>query len=247
MIILVNVTIAAPYAGQRVYDFADLLTVDEIGELEAISAQYSAKRKTDIVILTTRDTAGKDVVQFTEDFYDREALGYDRPHGNCVILTVDMQHTEVYLAGFYRGEKYLDDNRLDLIRNKITPDLSREDYYKAFKNFIRLSYKYMGIRPGINPDNILFSLWFQIIVSLVTAGIVVGIMAYNSGGKVTVGEGNYRDIDNSRIIQRRDTYIRTSTIRHKKPSTDNNSGGRISGGGGVTTGGHSHSGSRGSF
>ena len=241
--------IAAPSEKQRIYDFAGLLSEEQVKDLEEIASKYSSKRNTDMVILTSNDMKGKDVVKYMEDFYDEKALGYDKPHGNCAILTIDMQNREVYLAGFYKAEEYLDDGRLDLIRNKITPDLSKGDYYNAFYDFIKTSYKYMGIRPGVNPNNILFDLWFQIIASLATAGIVVGVMAYNSGGRVTVKESTYRDFGNSRILQRKDDYIRTTVTKVKKPSQKSSSGGSSigGGGGGVSSGGHSHSGSRGSF
>lgn len=241
--------LASPSFKTRVYDFAELLNPEEVEELESISEKYSNKRETDFIILTTDDTKGKDVVKFMQDFYDEKALGYDKPHGNTAILTIDMEHREVYLVGFYKGEEYLDDSRLDIIRDKITGDLSNGDYYVAFEKFIKLSYKYMGIRPGVNPNNILFNLWFQIIVSLSIAGIVVGIMVSNSGGRVTVSEGTYRDFNKSKILQKRDNYLRTSVTKHRKPSSNNKSGGGrgIGGGGGITSGGHSHSGSRGSF
>jgi len=218
--------------------------------LEAMAEKYSIKRETDFVILTTDNTNGKDVVKYMEDFYDNMALGYNKPHGNTAIITIDMQHREVYLAGFYKAETYLSDYRLDLIRDKITPYLSNGDYYKAFSKFIKLGYKYMGMEPNVDPDNILFNLWFQIVVSLVIAGIIVGAMAYNSGGRVTVSQGTYMDFSNSKVINRRDNYLRTSVTKTRKPSNNNkSSGGGFGGGGGggTTSGGHSHSGSRGSF
>jgi uncharacterized protein len=158
-----------------------------------------------------------------------------------------MQHREVYVAGFYKGEKYLDDDRCSLVREKITPDLSSANYYEAFDSFIKTSYKYMGIRPGVNPNNIIFNRWFQIIASLAVTGIAISIMTYNSGGRITVNEGTYRDFSNSRVIDRRDNYIRTSVTRIRKPSDDNHNSRGSGSGGGVSSGGHSHSGSRGSF
>lgn len=242
---------AAPNRKQRVYDLAELLTFDEKEDLEKIADKYSTKRETDFIILTTNNEENKDIVIYMEDFYDENALGYDKPHGNTAILTIDMKNREVYLAGFYKGKEYLNDYRLDLIQDKIAPDLSEGNYYEAFRSFIKISYKYMGIRPGVDPNNILFNIWFQIIASLGVAGISVGIMMYNSGGKVTVGEGTYRDFSNSRVIDRRDNYLRTTVSKRRKPSNNNNSSGGGSrgggGGGGVSRGGHSHSGSRGKF
>lgn len=235
---------------QRVYDYANLLNREEVGELEKIAEKYSKKRETDFIILTTSDPKGKDVVEYMEDFYDDMALGYDRPHGNTAIITIDMKEREVYLAGFYKGEEYLSDYRLDLIRDKITPYLGNGDYYTAFEKFIKIGYKYMGIRPNADPENILLNLWFQIIASLGIAGVVVGAMAYSSGGKITVSQGTYMDFSNSRVVNRRDNYLRTSVTKTRKPSNKNSSGGGGGGsfgGGGTTSGGHSHSGSRGSF
>ncbi|MEW9122719.1 MAG: TPM domain-containing protein [Thermotaleaceae bacterium] len=246
-ILNIHPVMAAPEVKQRIYDFAGLLTTEEVQELETLAQQYSQKRQTDIVILTTRDTEGKDVVQYMEDFYDAQGLGYDKTHGNTAILTIDMQHREVYVAGFYKGEEYLDNSRCDLVRRKITPYLSGGNYYEAFHAFIKLSYQYMGVRPGVNPENILFKLWFQLGAAFVVATVSVGLMAYRSGGRMTAGGGTYLDSSHSKITSRRDTYIRTDVTKRKKPSDNNKSGGGISMGGGISSGGHSHSGSRGSF
>lgn len=236
---------------ERIYDFANLLSREEKAELEKISKKYSSKRETDFIILTISDPMGKDIVDYMEDFYDDKALGYDKSHGNVAILTIDMENRDVYLAGFYKAERYLDDYRLDIIRDKITPNLSKGNYYDAFYSFIKTSYKYMGVRPGVNPENILFKSSFQLIVSLGIAGITVGTMSYNSGGRTTVSAGTYKDSNNSKIISRHDTYLRTNVSKRRKPSNNNSSGGsgRSSGGsgGGVSRGGHSHSGSRGKF
>ncbi|GIN92396.1 UPF0603 protein YdjH [Siminovitchia terrae] len=236
-------------AKQRIYDNAGLLSDNEVQELEALAEKHSAKRDTDFIILTSNNEENKDVEDIMQDFYDDEAPGYDKPHGNTVILTLDMKKRDVYVAGFYRGETYLDDHRATLVRKEIAQDLSSGNYDKAFESFIKISSKYMGIRPGVDPDNILFNLWFQIIVSLAIAGAVVGIMAINTGGKVTVSAGTYQDRENTRVNHRRDQYIRTSTTKRRKPSNQSSGGGFSGGGGGggVTRGGHSHSGSRGKF
>ncbi|CAM3970832.1 TPM domain-containing protein [Lederbergia lenta] len=245
---VVNPVLAANEPKQHIYDYANLLDQDEIENLEALAHKYGKKRETDFIILTTNDTEGKDIIPYMQDFYDDNALGYDKPHGNTAILTIDMDTRDVYLAGFYKAKEYLDNDRLYLIREKITPNLSKGNYEQAFQTFIKTSYKYMGIRPGVDPDNLLFNIWFQLIASLALAGLIVSVMVYNSGGKRTISEKTYRDSNSSKVLQRRDTYIRTSTSKRKKPSNNSSSGGgRSSGGGGVTRGGHSHSGSRGKF
>lgn len=249
MPLISNQIVLGAESKQRIYDFAQLLTPDEVKGLEALAAQHSKKRETDFIVLTSNDADGKDIVKYMEDFYDERGLGYDKAHGNTVIITLDMGARDVYVAGFYKGKKYLDNKRSDLVRQKITPQLSSGNYYEAFSSFIKTSSKYMGFRPGANPNSPIFNIWFQLIISLAVGSGVVGAMAYRTGAKMTVNEGTYRDVSKSRIVDRRDNYIRTTTTRIKKPSNNSSSGSGsgFGGGGGISRGGHSHSGSRGKF
>lgn len=235
---------AAADAKPLIYDEAGLLLPEERESLQAMAAQYGAERETDMIVFTTLNPDNIDVMKLTQDFYDEKAPGYDKPHGNAVLLTMDMKNREVYLAGFYKAEQYLDDDRLDRIRSRITPDLSAGAYASAFQTYVETAHRYMGFPPGVNPDNLLFRGWFQLAVALAVAGLVVGLMAYRSGGRVTVHRQTYEDAGTSGVLKHRDQYIRTTVTKQKIVT---NSGGSGGGGGGRTGGGHSHSGSRGSF
>jgi uncharacterized protein len=250
-----------------IYDQAQLLTEEEAAELQALAVEMGGQRETAFIILTLNGTDGKDIVQYVEDFYDENAPGYDQPHGNTAILAIDMGERDIYLAGFKKAEQYLNDERLDIIREQITPDLSAGHYFQAFSQFLNSSYEYMGQEPtsgsdgytdygtgggyvgqnsyetGTGGENIFFQWWFQLIASLVVAGIVVSIMAYRSGGRVSVNGQTYMDHDKSRVIGQYDNFTHQTVTRQRKPSNNTRSGG----GGGITGGGHSHSGSRGKF
>lgn len=239
-------TSAAVEMKRLIYDEAKLLSQEEYDELNRLANEYGAKRETDIVILTSSNVENKDVILMTEDFYDDHALGYDKAHGNAVILTMDMKNRDVYLAGFYKAETYLDDERLDKIRHKITPQLTNGEYAKAFEKYIKTAHKYMGYKPGVNPDNILFNIWFQLGAAVVIGVAIVSMMAYRSGGRVTVNRQTYEDASTSGILDHQDQYIRT-TVTKTKIEKSSGGGGRGGGGGGFSGGGHSHSGSRGKF
>lgn len=234
---------------QLVYDHAGLLSSGEIDALEARAAKLGAKRETDFIIITLNGTGGKDIVDYVADFYDEMAPGFDRPHGNTAILAIDLEERDVFLAGFKKAETYLDDKRLDMIRTRITPALSAGDYYGAFLKYVDLSHEYMGIRPGANPENLLFKTWFQLAVSFGVAAIAVGVMAYHSGGRVTVNAHTYLDGTRSGIISKTDRFINKTVSRKKieRSSSGGGGGGFGGGGGGVTRGGHTFSGSRGKF
>lgn len=233
---------AAGEDGPFVYDYADLLTDVEKENLEELSVSLGSEYDIDFIILTTHDTEGKDIKDYMGDFYDEK---YNLDAADAAILTLDMENREVDLAGFYKGEEYLDNKRLGLIREKITPDLSAGNYYHAFSTFIEKAHDYMGVMPGVNPESIFLKWWFHAIISLVLAGGAVGLMAYNSGGRVTVNSATYLNQGTSRILNRSDQYLRQTVTKRRKPQNNNRGGG--GGGGGITGGGHSFSGSRGKF
>jgi len=252
---------------QYIYDFAKLLTDQEVAELQDLSSKLGEERDTAFLIITVNGTDGKDIRQYVEDIYDEQAPGYDQPHGNTAILAINMQERDVYLAGFKKAEQYLDDGRLDQIRDIITPDLSEGHYFQAFSAFLNTSYEYMSNEPsggsdgysgygsvgspegyngnnsGDNPENIFFQWWFQLVASFIVAGIVVALMAYRSGGRVTVNAQTYMNTHQSKVVSKYDNYVRQTVTRQRKPSNNTKSGG----GGGITSGGHSHSGSSGKF
>ncbi|KMJ57090.1 hypothetical protein AB685_18430 [Bacillus sp. LL01] len=261
---------------QFVFDNAGLLTDQEVIQLESLANELGAESDTAFLIITANGTDGMDIVDYVGDFYDENAPGYDQPHGNTAILAIDMEVRDIYLAGFKKAELYLNDQRLDMIREEITPALSEGNYFEAFSEFISSSHAYMGVEPetsaenpgsypdnndgyqdyeeeynqfagGNSSENILFQLWFQLLVSLIVAGVVVGILAYNSGGRITVSSRTYMNSNSSKVLHQHDRYLRKTVTKVKKPTNNNKSGGGFTGGGGITGGGHSHSGSRGKF
>lgn len=259
---------------QYIYDNAHLLTAEENAELQNLAAQLGEEWETAFIIITINGTDGKPLVQYVEDFYDDNAPGYDQPHGNTAILAIDMKERDIYLAGFKKAEQYLDDSRLNQIRDMITPDLSSGQYYQAFTGFLNESAQSMSIEPsgnsgggysdsgsggsenyynnpdsynghkaGMNPENIFFQWWFQLIASVIVALIVVSVMVFRSGGRVTVNARTYMDEGHSGILNKYDHFVRQTVTKVRKPSNNTRSGG----GGGVSGGGHSHSGSSGKF
>lgn len=242
-----GMTAAAVEMKPLIFDKAELLSQEEREELNVMANEYGAKRETDIIILTAKRAPNDDYELMTENFYDEYAPGYDKKHGNAVILTIVLDSRDVHLEGYYKAEKYLDSGRLDKIRNKITPALSSGDYSQAFEQYIKTAYRYMGFEPGVNPDNILFNIWFQLGGAVIIGGIAVAVMAYRSGGRVTINRRTYEDASTSGIVDLEDRYIRTTTTKRKIERNSGGGGSGGGGGGGVSRGGHSHSSSSGKF
>jgi len=236
--------------GRLVYDHAGLLSDSEEAALAARAAELGAKRETAFIVITLNGTDGKDIVDYVADFYDETAPGYDKPHGNAAILAIDLKERDVFLAAFKIAETYLDGARLDKIREAITPYLSDGRFFEAFMLYVEMACDYMGYRPGVNPDSLLFKTSFQAAVSLGVAAGVVAALFVRTRGRVTVTSRTYLNASRSRVVRQTDRFTHKHVTRTKIER--NKSGGGFRGGGGsfgggVTRGGHSFSGSRGKF
>lgn len=224
--------VAAKTSGeiQHIYDEAGLLSTSELANLEELCIEYSKKDDFDIIILTHNDSSAVDGEIYIENFIDKHQ------YLDSVVLLVDMAKRDVVLESYGEIQDEITTSRGDSIIDQITPPLHNGEYSVAFKKFILSSDNYMNYVP------LYFNPLIQLVVALVIGGIVVGVMAYNSGGKMTAGGATYMNPNDSGLIGRRDDYIRTMVTRVRKPQ---NNGG--SGGGGVSAGGLSHTTSRGKF
>lgn len=241
---------AATETKQRIYDEADMLTADEIAKLEKLSEKYSKKRKTDFIILTTKEGFNEEeLIKYMQETVDEKEFGYDNKDGNAVIMTIDINSREVNIAGFGEAEKKLSSERAKLVRLKITPYLSTDDYMGAFDSYIKTSSKYMNFIGKLDPSNPLYKSGVQVIIALIIGGSVVGMMLYRSSAKITTTARTYQDIENTRMLQQEDRYIRTTVTKTRKPQNNSSGGGGggSRGSGGVTGGGRSHSSSSGRF
>lgn len=187
-----------------------------------------------------------------------------------ILINMDPSDRGVEIQGYGEAEYYLNNDRIEYVLDDIVPLLSDGRYYDAMVQFAEETAYYMNEKKGVNTSNpvggensgeyygessydgpsnyygekqsnILFNPLVQLGISLVIGAIVVGSMAYGSGGRMTVNNNTYIDNQHSMVVARRDDYIRTVTTRVRKPS-NNGGGGRSSGGGGISSGGSSHSG-----
>lgn len=217
---------------QHIYDNAGLLSTNQLSDLETMCTEYSKKDRVNIIILTHNDSSAVEAETYIENFYDNSISD-----GSSVILLLDMYNREVFIEGYGYAERSVDGNRINKIVQEITPDLSDGNYSDALKQYIKLSDKYIKTGP------IYLNLWLHLAIALIIGAIIVGVMAYNAGGRMTVGGGTYIDPNHSGLIGRRDDYIRTHITRVRKPQNNAVGGG----GGGISAGGHSHSSGGGKF
>lgn len=262
---------------RRVYDEAGLLTDKEITGLELLSEEYGENAGIEIFILTHNDPNSTYPERYIEDFEDQLPVGdrvyflYDVSRGEIFMEGYGLAETYIHSK---RIDKIFD-NVVDDLKNGYYYD-TFETYivmsadYMADESELNYDHDYYYDSPpaDFDPDNeysydeydydkyyddeakgenILLNVWFQLFISLLIGGVVVGLLAYNSSGRMTAGSRDYLDRSKSGLIGRRDHYIRSTVTRVRKPTQNTSSGGSRGGfnaggfRGGRSGGGRSHS------
>ena len=270
----------------KIYDGASLFTETEVVELETLFQAQSEEAKADIILITTKSIGNKSKKQYLEDYYDKEAPGYEGRFGSTVLLLLNMDPNDrgLEIQGYKEAKYYLNNDRIQNIITEIIPDLKADNYYTAVTKFSNLVVDYMNSEPydynnGYSNDSshnyngnhydsnnkpeyvnnsrgkndtsdfsVLKRVDVQIVISILIAGISVGIMVLNSGGSITTNDRTYLNHDKAYVTRKVDNYIKTTVTKVKKPDdNNNNSGFSGSDSSGTSSGGHSHSGGGSSF
>ncbi|MFD1450904.1 TPM domain-containing protein [Oceanobacillus sojae] len=234
---------------QYIYDDANIFTDNERTDLEQRAAEYSEENEIDILILTKGEQDGIDIGDYIDDFYDAQGPGYDKKHGDTVVLGLDFSggpgQRDIDVGGFYKGEKYMNNDRSQQLAEDLVSDLAAGDYYDAGLLYIEKVDQYMGVNPIVNPDSIFLKTWFHLLVAVIIGAAIVGSMIFNMGGRVTTNASTYLDANNSRVKNKSDRYLRQTVTKTKIQK--NTGGGRGGGGTRTTGGGHSRSSGRAKF
>ncbi len=250
----------------RVFDYADLLTEEEEQKLNELCLGKEDALETELYILTTDDTGGKETVDFTDDFGDDHAFGYDKEYGNYMILCIDMQNRIVWLSTSGKAEMYFTEERIDALLDDLYADLKAGNYYATCYSYIQSGEKYLSEKPVVNeyttdpdrykdtiykydkePEPYYMRWYFRLAVSAAVGAIVVAIMSYRAKTHMTVNGTTYSR-NGAQVYQHSDSFIRRTTSSRRIESNHSSSGGGGGGGGHHTSsGGHSHGGGGRSF
>lgn len=208
-----------------IYDELEKLTEDEIAQLnnEIVAASESAD--IDFYIVITDDLEGKNITTYMEDFAD------EHTSTNTAFLCVSFDEPRTFeIQGYGTAERHLTYSRINSIFDDMQSDLTNGNYYNACSTFITESKDYMEHTPRMIP------IFIQLGIAFIVALITIIIMVFNAGGKITTTASTYLDEAHSRLLAKRDRYVRTSVTKHKIEKSSSHSGS------GHSSGGRSHSG-----
>lgn len=237
---------------QRVFDYADVLSDAEEKKLTAQIAKRENQIGCDIIIVTIDESVlgfygyerntdsnwERAMRDYADDFYDDNDFGYNRVHGDGVLLLDNWYEDEegswISTCGrvLERYSSSMIDSVLDDVYERV-----EDSPYRAYSAYIEDIYRDMsGGRIHINPLLLL-------VIAVVAAVIFIVSHMKTKEGEKTTGASTYVENGSVQFTVMRDELINkhVTSVAYTPPSSG---GGSRSGGGGrhVSRGGVSHGG-----
>lgn len=235
---------------QRVYDEADVLTASEEEKLEELIAKREKQIGCDIVLVTINESildgkedVGKNwengMMNYADDFYDENKFGYDKVHGDGVLLLDNWYEGEKgsWLSTCGRVYKKFSTRMIDDVIDDVFKQVEKSPY-KAYCAYINDIYKEMssGAKAGLHPL-VLF------LIAVVAAVIFVFTHLKGKIGEKTTNSSTYVQEGSVKFLVKNDTLVNKFVTSRVIPKNTGGSSGSSGGGGGHTSsGGVSHGG-----
>lgn len=133
---------------EKIYDFADLFTMDEEEKLYDEVSNYINKYSLDMAIVTIDYNNKGSAMEYADDFYDYNLFKYDG-----LLLLIDMDTREIFITTTGDAISMYSDYRIDLILDGVYEDVSNEYYYDASSKFVKISSELAALGlPSGNED-----------------------------------------------------------------------------------------------
>lgn len=240
-------------ASEKVYDFADLLTISEEEQVYNQVQQFINKANLDLAIVTISDNNKFSAMEYADDFYDYNNFGLEEDHSGVLFL-IDMDTREIYISTTGRALSIYNDFRISRILDAIYQEFSNKNYLNGITKFVTIieSYDTMGLPSNKDSKYIIDTdgtvsrrfPWLIILgIPLAITVIVVGSLIYkNKLVRVATSSREYLDKDSLRIKTVSDRLISTNTTSVPISTTSSSGGGSSlhSGSSGRSHGGGGH-------
>ncbi len=217
----------------KVYDYAGLLTEEQLQNLSEKLVTTGQKRKMDLVIVTTDDTKGRSSMEYADDFYDYNGFGFGEENDG-VLLLIDMEHRTAWISTTGKAISVINSSRIDKILDKVAPPLTDGEYEKSCLAFVNKTNHYLLDDQFLSPQTFLIFVGISLAVGAIGAAIMA---ASNRLVRKGTQAGAYLSGEIA-LTGQNDVFLRSSVTRTAIPK--NTSGG--GGGGHVGSSGASHGG-----
>ena len=243
----------------RLVDKANLIDEEDekrlLERLDSLSEQYQF----DFVAATVKTTGGKEIVEFSDDYFDYNGFGYGKDDSG-VALIISMNPRIVYISGCGEGTKYFDYGDAQKIIDVFYGDLKAGNYAAVVDTFIDEAQRSVEFgRNGVPFSYRLQTLLPNWMVTLL-APVVIGIaLAFATVSFMTKGLKSVRKKESAadyvvpgsmRLTRNEDVFLYSNVSKSAKvqDNSDSSSGSTYgSSGSHTSSSGNSHSGGGRSF
>lgn len=223
----------------KVYDYAQVLSIEEEEKLKKDINLFIANHNMDMALVTVKYHEKIDTMNYADDFYDYNGFGIGN-NNDGLIFVIDFtfsERGELWMSTTGKAINLYTDARIDSILDSVVAEKNR-GYYEMLNTFIEESNYYANI--GISSYNNESKINFKniIIISLVIPSIIILILILkNKMIKAAITASHYLIKDSVIINKRSDKFITTHTTSVR--INDSSSGGSSthSGSSGISHGG----------
>ncbi len=245
-----NFSFATHDGKARVIDEANLLTDEEILQLEYTIEQFVVMNEFDVLFITVNDVGDKTSEEYADDFWDQNGYGHGQNRDGAMVL-INMGDREMHIGTCGYGIEVLTDYGIHTIEEEMIPEMQSGDYVYAFETFMYMTEEYLDMANAGEPFDVPPHPPFPIILGII-ASIIVGIV----GGFVGTGmlksqlqSVRYQARAKAYVVDKAiapigtDRFLYSDVVATPIPKNDDDGG--FSGGstthvsaGGITHGGH---------
>lgn len=243
----------------KVYDYAQVLSVEEENSLKQSVNNYISNYNMDMVLVTVKYHTKTSTKIYSEDFYDYNNFGVgNTKDGIIFVIDFNFGYTDIYISTTGEAIRMYDDYRIDNMLDDIASQ-KNNGYYSMFNSFINNAGRYAsyGIPDSNNntyinsngdyivKTSIFAKIIIPFIIAIIVSSIVLGILIYKNrmirksiNAKYYLKEGSLQyntHIDKFLTTHTTSVRINTSSSssgRSGGSSVSRGSSGRSHGGGG---------------
>ena len=236
----------------RLADKAGLIDDATEKQLLATLDSLSEQMQFDFVVATVDSTGGKDIVAFSDDYFDYNGFGFGNDDSG-VALIISMSPREVYISGCGEGTEYFDYDDCQDIIDVFYDDLKAGNYSAVVSTFIDEAQRYVDFGRNGVPFSYRFKLflanWKMTVLAPIIIGIALAILTVSAltknlkSVKQKQSAADYEVPGSLRLTRNEDYFMYRNVSKTAKPQ-ESSSG---SSGTHTSSSGNSHSGGGRSF
>lgn len=220
---------------ERVYDYADVMTDEEEQKLREYIAVCEESAKLDIVLVTVNeamespDCSWEDaMMNAADDFYDEKQFGYNKVHGDGVLLLDNWYEGQAGSWLTTCGNAYMKFTSEET--NKVLDEVYyqvEENPYQAYKAYVDEVVRFMSVEEDAS-----IPISFILIVSFVVALIYALCHLNQSKARDTTTVTQYVSGGKPNLQNASDDFIRKHVVTRRIERNTGSSGGSRGGSGG---------------